>query len=102
MTAIIDDNNGNDNNKDKDKDKDKDKGDTRGGMASIPDSVSEVRAYCIERKNSVDPDVWFDFYASKGWMVGKNKMKDWKAAVRTWEQDTEPPPLQERVRRFEL
>ena len=51
-----------------------------------PPSVEEVKAYCNERKNSVDPESFVDFYSSKGWMIGKNKMKDWKAAVRTWEQ----------------
>ena len=52
----------------------------------IPPTVEEVREYCTERENSVDPESFVDFYASKGWMIGKNKMKDWKAAVRTWEQ----------------
>ena len=52
----------------------------------IPPTVEEVGAYCTERGNSVDPEAFVDFYASKGWMIGKNKMKDWKAAVRTWEQ----------------
>jgi hypothetical protein len=47
--------------------------------------VEEIFAYCSERNNKVDPQRFFDFYQSKGWMVGKNKMKDWKAAVRTWE-----------------
>lgn len=51
-----------------------------------PPTVEEVRAYCVERENSIDPEAFVDFYASKGWMIGKNKMKDWKAAVRTWEQ----------------
>lgn len=51
-----------------------------------PPSVEEVRAYCEERKNNVDPESFVNFYESKGWMVGKNKMKDWKAAVRTWER----------------
>lgn len=51
-----------------------------------PPSVEEVKSYCNERKNSVDPESFVDFYSSKGWMIGKNKMKDWKAAVRTWEQ----------------
>ena len=46
-----------------------------------------VRDYCIERNNSVDPQSFVDFYTAKGWMVGKNKMKDWKAAVRTWERN---------------
>jgi hypothetical protein len=45
-----------------------------------------VRLYCLERKNTVDPIKWFNFYEAKGWMIGKNKMKDWKAAVRTWEE----------------
>ena len=48
-------------------------------------TVEEVKEYCGSRNNSVDPEKFVDFYASKGWMVGKNKMKDWKAAVRTWE-----------------
>ena len=51
-----------------------------------PPTVDEVAAYCAERGNNVDAHAWWDFYQSKGWMVGKNKMKDWKAAVRTWEQ----------------
>jgi hypothetical protein len=45
----------------------------------------EIRAYCIERKNFVDPKKFFDHYEANGWKVGKNSMKDWKAAVRTWE-----------------
>ena len=51
-----------------------------------PPTVDEVRAYCQERQNGVDPQRFVDYYSSNGWMVGKNKMKDWKAAVRTWEQ----------------
>lgn len=51
-----------------------------------PPTVEEVRAYCQERKNGVNPDRFVDFYASKGWKVGNQSMKDWKAAVRTWEQ----------------
>ena len=52
----------------------------------IPPTVDEVKAYCIERGNNIDPESFIDFYESKGWMVGRNKMKDWKAAVRTWEK----------------
>ena len=52
----------------------------------IPPTVDEVRDYCLERGNSVDPQRFVDYYSSNGWMVGKTKMKDWKAAVRTWEQ----------------
>lgn len=51
----------------------------------IPPSVEEVEQYCIERSNNIDAQSFIDFYESKGWMIGKNKMKDWKAAVRTWE-----------------
>jgi hypothetical protein len=49
-------------------------------------SLDDVSKYCQERKNSVDPQMFIDFYTAKNWMIGKNKMKDWKAAVRTWEQ----------------
>ena len=52
-------------------------------------SVEEVRAYCQERGNTVDPERFFDFYESKGWKVGNNPMKDWKAAIRTWEKRSE-------------
>jgi len=52
----------------------------------IAPNLDEVTAYCRERKNSVDPESFIDFYESKGWMIGKNKMKSWKAAVRTWEK----------------
>lgn len=52
----------------------------------VPPTVDQVRAYCMERGNSVNPQRFVDYYSSNGWMVGKNKMKDWKAAVRTWEQ----------------
>ena len=49
-------------------------------------SLEEIKTYCQERNNSVDPQAFLDFYESKGWMIGKNHMKDWKAAVRTWEK----------------
>src|SRR3990167_11304541 len=55
--------------------------------AFTPPTHQEVSDYCISRKNTVDPDKFHDFYTSKGWMIGKNKMKDWKAAVRTWETE---------------
>ena len=62
---------------------------TRKKSSSIfkPPTEDEVRAYCEERGNAVDAGKFYDFYSSKGWMVGKNKMKDWKAAVRTWERE---------------
>ena len=52
-----------------------------------PPTLEEVSDYCQERNNGVDPQKFIDFYESKGWMVGKNRMKDWKASVRTWERD---------------
>jgi len=55
------------------------------GTRFTPPSVDEVNDYCNQRNNSVDPQTFIDFYQAKGWMVGKNKMKDWKACVRTWE-----------------
>ena len=50
-----------------------------------PPTKSEVAAYCKARANGIDPAAFVDFYESKQWMVGKNKMRDWQAAVRTWE-----------------
>lgn len=57
-----------------------------------PPSVDDVRAYCQERGNRVDAQRFVDFYAAKGWMVGRNPMKDWKAAVRTWERSEDRGP----------
>jgi hypothetical protein len=51
----------------------------------IPPTFEQVQEYCRERNNSVDPQRWFDHYTSNGWMVGRTRMKDWKAGVRTWE-----------------
>lgn len=48
-------------------------------------TVDQVKAYCQERKNSINPEKWLAHYEANGWRVGKNPMKDWKAAVRTWE-----------------
>ena len=58
-----------------------------GGAVFRPPTLSEVEAYCRERRNRVDASRFIDFYESKGWMIGKNRMKNWKAAVRTWEKD---------------
>ena len=57
-----------------------------------PPTVDQVKAYCEERRNWVDPQRFVDHYTSNGWMVGKNKMKDWKAAVRTWEKNGKDAP----------
>ncbi len=53
----------------------------------VPPTVEEVKAYCDEKGYSVDPGQFVDFYESKGWLVGKSKMKDWKASVRTWQRN---------------
>lgn len=50
-------------------------------------TLEEVQDYCNERNNNVDPQRFIDFYESKDWYIGKNKMKDWKACVRTWERN---------------
>ena len=48
-------------------------------------TLDEVNNYCILRKNNIEAESFIDFYESKDWLIGKNKMKDWKACVRTWE-----------------
>jgi hypothetical protein len=58
-----------------------------GGKFKRP-TIEQVREFCTERNNSVDPQAFIDFYDSKGWLIGKNPMKDWKAAVRTWERNS--------------
>ena len=86
-------NNKDNNDKDNDKEKDKDKEKIRereNRKRFTPPTLDEVRAYCSERNNSVDAQMFIDFYASKGWRVGNQSMKDWKAAVRTWEKRDGP------------
>ena len=52
----------------------------------VKPTINEIQDYCIERNNNVNAEQFFDHYESNGWKVGKNSMKDWKAAVRTWER----------------
>lgn len=59
----------------------------------IPPTLEQVSEYCLERNNDIDPQRFIDFYASKGWMVGKTKMVDWKACVRTWEKKSNGKPI---------
>ena len=63
-----------------------DKNDKNEKKYNIPPSFEDVADYCRQRHNNIDPQTFIDFYESKGWMVGKNKMKDWKACIRTWER----------------
>lgn len=55
-----------------------------------PPTLEEVEEYCFERNNRVDAQRFIDYYTSNGWRVGKNPMKDWKAAVRNWEREKPP------------
>ena len=52
----------------------------------VKPTIDEIKQYCIERKNKINAAHFFDYYESKGWIVGKTSMKDWKAAIRTWER----------------
>lgn len=52
----------------------------------VKPTVDDIKKYCEERKNNVDAQMFYDFYESKGWKIGKTSMKDWKACVRTWER----------------
>lgn len=57
-----------------------------------PPTFDEVKAYCSERKNNVDAQRFIDYYTANGWKVGRNSMRDWKAAVRTWERSGDNKP----------
>lgn len=63
----------------------------------VTPSLDEVKDYCRERGNSIDPETFIDFYSAKGWKVGNQPMKDWKACVRTWEKrDNRASPKEEK------
>lgn len=86
-------------NKDKDKDEDKEVRET-GARARrfTPPTADDVRAYAREKGYTIDAERFVDFYASKGWLVGKSPMKDWKAAVRNWvSRDRQETPLAQPV-----
>jgi len=53
----------------------------------IPPTLDEVKEYCTHRNNGINAEQFIDHYSANGWKVGKNSMKDWKAAVRTWERN---------------
>ena len=55
-------------------------------------TLDEVKNYCILRKNNIEAESFIDFYESKDWLIGKNKMKNWKACVRTWESREKKNP----------
>ena len=60
-----------------------------------PPTPEEVSAYCLEKGYNIDAERFVNFYEAKGWMIGKNKMKDWKAAVRTWVSKDRKEPQRE-------
>ena len=92
--------NGQDKEEDKEKDKEEDK-DKESRRRFTPPSTDEVSEYCRQRGNDVDPERFVDFYEAKGWRVGNQPMKDWKAAVRTWERRDGAGGRVEPERRYE-
>ena len=72
--------------------KQKNGGDKRARTRFTPPTAEEVRAYCAEKDLNVDPERFVAYYESNGWMVGRNHMKDWRAAARSWAQ--RDPPAQ--------
>ena len=55
-------------------------------------TLDDINNYCFERKNNIDAETFFNFYESKDWLIGKNKMKDWKACIITWEKREKKNP----------
>ena len=76
----------NDSDSDNDIDNDLKEKEKRKRTTFTPPTLEEVTAYCKERNNGIDPESFVDFYTAKGWKIGKESMKDWKASVRTWEK----------------
>ena len=66
------------------KENEKEKGETKALPRFSPPSPEEVRQYCLEQGLLIDPQQFYDFYTSNGWMVGNQPMKDWRACIRAW------------------
>lgn len=62
-------------------------------------TLEEVQEYCTQRNNNIDPEHFIDYYETNGWKVGKNSMKDWKAAIRTWEKRDFNKPFNKNTRK---
>lgn len=63
----------------------------------VKPTLEEVEAYCEERQNGIDAVAFYSFYESKGWQIGKNQMKNWKAAIITWERKNYEKPLKQQI-----
>lgn len=89
----------NDKDKDKDKYKDKDIYIEKNYIKKrfVKPSIEEVAEYCEERHNGINAEKFCDFYEAKGWKIGNNPMKDWRAAVRTWERKNKKQNQNEEV-----
>lgn len=86
--------------RDRDRDRDKKKNIKEKATRFSPPTLEEVKAYCQERKNDINSERFIDFYQSKNWMIGKNKMKDWKAAIRNWERNEKKGGNNESVQEY--
>ena len=98
LANLADNDNENDNGNENDNEKDKENVDVNDTLPQTPSegaesegdstpTLSDVISYCSERGNAVDPEEFYDFYTSKGWLIGKTPMQDWKAAFRGWERN---------------
>lgn len=72
----------------------------------VPPPVEAVAAYCAARNNHIDAEKFCDYYAARGWMLGRERMVDWRAAVRSWERreragPAQSPPPQEALNEFD-
>ena len=73
----------------------------KGGKKKVPPTLDEVRAYCLERRNGIDPQAFMDFYEARGWKYGQGRpVVDWKACVRTWEHRRREEDGQDEQRYF--
>lgn len=81
-----------DSDSDSDNDNDNDNGiDNNKEKNIIPPPIFLITKYCKERNNGIDAEYFYDWYQTRGWKVGKDKMKDWQSAIRTWEKRNKKP-----------
>ena len=89
--------------KDKEKEREKEKHSLQSEKKSrvfSPPTVAEVQSYCDERNNGIDAQAFVDWYTAKDWYIGKNRMRDWRAAVRTWERNTPSRPQKNQALKY--